>query len=209
MFSHSSGYVLFLEDAIPLHKSWFEKLITEIQFPDTRPIIVQGVQVREPRDVAFYSDTGVHPIIYSRIQRVGSFWTPTLRLMKDYLQSRFCSKPFLPRDPLNPKLNCVLVNRYLSGKDSMGEHSDCEFFLGSDPFIITVSLGQTRQLLWRKKTKQLYVNRLVAKIPMKNASIMVMLGKSIQQCFSHEVPKCKHSFGVRWSFSFRHHIHNS
>ena len=199
------GYVLMFYNALPT-KPWLELLQKEVIFPETRPIIVRGVNVPEPRDVAYHSDHGVHPIIYSRITRYGSGWTPNLLLLREFLQSHYCSTPFLPRKPSNPTLNCVLINRYLNGQDSMGEHSDDESFLGSDPFIITVSLGYTRALVWKKKSNQLDVNRKVATLQMKDSSVMIMLGKSIQTQFSHQVPKTKLIVGVRWSLSFRYHI---
>ena len=88
----------------------------------------------------------------------------------------------------------------------MGEHSDCEFFLGDDPFIITVSLGYTRELLWKKNTRQVDIEKKITTIQMKDSSIMIMLGKNIQTYFCHQVPKTTKVVGVRWSLSFRYHI---
>ena len=87
----------------------------------------------------------------------------------------------------------------------MGAHADCEYFLGSDPFIVTVSFGATRTLHFLRNTKQRGIKKTVAKVNMKDRSVMVMHGSSIQCYFSHSLPKIK-NVGERWSLSFCYHI---
>ena len=50
--------------------------------------------------------------------------------------------------PSGVAFNGVLLNRYRSGQDSMGWHSDDEPEFGERPVIASVSFGGTRTLRW-------------------------------------------------------------
>lgn len=49
----------------------------------------------------------------------------------------------------NAKFNSVLLNLYRDQNDSMGWHSDNEAALGRCPVIASLSLGETREFLFK------------------------------------------------------------
>ena len=122
------GEVIFIKNAIP-NEQWLPMLTQEITFPAQRPIILYGVNVLEPRDVAFYGDPRVEAITYSNITRNPLPWTPTLLRLRNYLQKHFVAVLPLSRMPHNPILNCVLINRYVNGQDSIIFWSNMYFTL--------------------------------------------------------------------------------
>ncbi len=77
-----------------------------------------------------------------------------------YSGSRFEPRPWLPalsalrgrlQEELGVPFNSVLANRYRSGADAMGWHSDDEPELGPQPVIASISLGATRRFALRHR----------------------------------------------------------
>ena len=69
-------------------------------------------------------------------------WTPTLLEIKDFLETKF--KEHLLLSDIWQSLNCVLVNQYQDGSDSMGYHSDDEYILTGEKIILSLSLGKVQ-----------------------------------------------------------------
>lgn len=77
-----------------------------------------------------------------------------------YSGTRFSPQPWLEvlqpvrmrlEDETGHRFNSVLVNRYRSGSDAMGWHSDDEPELGAQPLIASVSLGATRRFAFKHR----------------------------------------------------------
>jgi alkylated DNA repair dioxygenase AlkB len=94
-----------------------------------------GRAVRVPRLVSWFGDAGVN-YRYSGVAHVASGWPDALATLRRDLERDFA----LPS-------NFVLLNRYRSGRDSMGWHADDEVELEGS--VLSVSLGSTRRLLLR------------------------------------------------------------
>jgi predicted dehydrogenase len=96
--------------------------------------------------------------------------------------------------------NHVLVNRYRSGEDSMGLHSDDEPELGPDPLVAIVSLGTARRLVVKPRRKQ---DRERHELPLGHGALLVM-GGTCQRHYVHGIPRQAGVQGERISLTFRH-----
>lgn len=149
-------------------------------------IQVFGKQYLTPRLTAFYGDSGVR-YSYSNIRLEALEWLPALRSVKEKIE-QFAQHSF----------NCVLLNYYRNGQDSMGWHADDEPELGQNPVIASLSLGMTRKfMLKHKKDKALKYNILL-----NHGSLLIMQG-STQHHWLHQIPKTKSLAEPRLNLTFR------
>lgn len=96
--------------------------------------------------------------------------------------------------------NGILVNKYKSGSDYIGAHSDDERNLDVVCGVVCVSVGATRTFRIRdKKTKA-----IVSDTPFSAHDVVRMSGM-FQREFTHEIPQQKLITDPRWSFTFRKH----
>ena len=83
----------------------------------------------------------------------------------------------------------------------MGKHSDDGPEGGSDPFIMSLSLGCTRKMVFshklRKESKTL---------ELVDGSLVVMLGPRIQENWKHGVTRDDGVNESRWNVSLRFHL---
>ena len=97
--------------------------------------------------------------------------------------------------------NSVLVNRYETGEDYIGAHSDDEKALDPAMGVISVSWGARRIFRIRdKKTK-----KPLFEMGTNENQILIMRG-NFQQLYTHEIPKAKRIHAPRVSFTFRKHL---
>ncbi|XP_048324864.1 DNA oxidative demethylase ALKBH2 isoform X2 [Ziziphus jujuba] len=140
--------------------------------------------------------------------------TPTLRVF-----GRSCLQVHkaLP----GSSFNSLLLNRYKSGNEYVGWHSDDEKLYGSTPEIATVSFGCDRDFLLKKKkhknssqerindeepvTKRLKKSSHVDQhsFNLKHGSLLVMKGYT-QRDWLHSLPKRAKAEATRISLTFRH-----
>lgn len=93
--------------------------------------------------------------------------------------------------------NYILMSYYRDGNDSISYHSDDERFLGKNPVIASLSLGQERRfLLKHKDTGERHTYQL------ENGSLMVMQGNT-QHDWLHSIPKTKRKMMPRINITFR------
>ncbi|KAJ1458126.1 hypothetical protein M885DRAFT_514228 [Pelagophyceae sp. CCMP2097] len=76
-------------------------------------------------------------------------------------------------------------NRYASGEESVGFHSDFLMALGPRPIIAGLSLGAARRFEMKS-----VANEDVVSFPTSHNSLIVMFGES-QELWQHAVPRCK------------------
>ncbi len=103
-------------------------------------------------------------------------------------------------DKINSKFDCnvnsVLVNRY-SGPDSyLPEHSDDESSIDPDSSIYTLSVGQTRTVVFTDK-----FSKIQTLLPVEDNSLYSM-SRDSQNCFVHKIEK-ESTDGLRYSLTFR------
>ncbi|OLO05455.1 MULTISPECIES: alpha-ketoglutarate-dependent dioxygenase AlkB [Salinicola] len=73
-------------------------------------------------------------------------WHPLVERLRDRVQ-----RSLRAHDLPVTEFNSVLLNRYASGEQRMGWHSDDEPELGENPIVASVSLGSERPLRFREK----------------------------------------------------------
>ncbi|MBD7955287.1 alpha-ketoglutarate-dependent dioxygenase AlkB [Stenotrophomonas sp. Sa5BUN4] len=114
-------------------------------------------------------------------------WADVLMPVRDRLQ-----------EELGTRLNSVLLNRYRSGTDSMGWHSDDEPELGPQPVIASLSLGAARRFLLRRRDDHAFkANYLLG-----HGDLLVMAG-STQAHYQHALPKSARVQVERINLTFR------
>jgi alkylated DNA repair dioxygenase AlkB len=145
-----------------------------------------GKNIPLPRLTAFYGDKTIS-YSYSGIFMQAHFWNEALLKIKKRIE-----------DETNIKFNCVLLNYYRDGKDSMSWHSDDEKELGINPIIGSVSFGETRKFRFRHK----HDKTLKTEVALTNGSFLLMQGQT-QHFWQHEIPKISKEISGRINLTFR------
>lgn len=95
--------------------------------------------------------------------------------------------------------NCVLLNFYRDGSDSMGWHSDDEPELGPNPVIASLSLGQPRRFVLRHRKDP---QQPKIELTLDDGSLLLMRG-STQHCWQHALPRTRRRCAPRLNLTFR------
>jgi alkylated DNA repair dioxygenase AlkB len=147
-------------------------------------ITVWGKQHPQPRLTAWHGEAAY---AYSGIRLEPLPFTPLQQVLRAAVE-----------EVSGRRFNSVLLNYYRNGRDSMGMHSDNEAELGRDPAIASLSFGAARTfVLQHKVTKE----RL--RIALTDGSLLLMAG-SLQQNWSHGIPKISRDVGPRVNLTFRY-----
>ncbi|XP_028312272.1 DNA oxidative demethylase ALKBH2 [Gouania willdenowi] len=173
----------------------FQQLEEELVYSTGEQAQVQvfGKVYNIPRKQATYGDAGV-TYTYSGVTRVASPWTPTLRNIRDKVTNT-----------TGRIFNFVLINRYKDGRDHMGEHRDDEREL--DPLwpIASVSLGATRDFIFRHRdARGKQSNRRIqpVKLELANGSLLLM-NPPTNSMWYHSLPIRKKVIRPRINLTFR------
>jgi alkylated DNA repair dioxygenase AlkB len=154
---------------------------------DQRDITLFGRSIPQPRLTSWYGDPDAH-YTYSGLNLHPLPWHTDLLELRKLLQER-----------LRHNFNSVLANAYRDGHDSMGWHADDEKELGSKPLIASLSLGENRRFLLRKKLEK---NSRSVGLQLEHGSLLVMQGDS-QSRYLHSLPKTRKPAGLRINLTFR------
>ncbi len=150
-------------------------------------VFLFGREFPQPRLIAWHGDPGCS-YTYSGLTLDPEPWTSELRVIRDRAGGR-CGAHF----------NCVLVNLYRDGNDSVGWHCDDEPAMGPEPTIASVSLGAPRAFQLRHKTRR---ELPTVEVELANGSLLVMAGAT-QDRWRHCVPKRRGVHEPRINLSFR------
>lgn len=172
------------------HLDMYKALDEEIKWKDFKVKVYDKV-FSQPRDSSYVADDK-RPYFYSGFDREIDEWTPILSNIRDNLQ-----EIIEKIKPNHPKLNAVLCNRYKSGEEYIGAHSDNEGDLHKDAFIVSVSVGAARDFVFKHKQTD---ERVVLNLP--HGSVLLM-GKGCQTKYKHELPKRKKVKEPRINLTFR------
>ena len=151
---------------------------------------IMGKNITLKRRTAFFGDKNVC-YNYSGNKRVASLWTEELLFLKRKVETK-----------TNLVFNSVLLNDYVNGEVGMGWHSDNERELGSNPGIASLSLGVSRDFLFKHKYNE-KLNKV--KLKLENGSLLLMHGRS-QHLWSHSLPKRLRVLERRINLTFRNII---
>lgn len=147
---------------------------------------IYGKMTPLPRLTAWYGDPGAR-YVYSGIINQPIPWTAALAEIKSAVDA-----------VSGVEFNGVLLNRYRTGKDSMGWHSDDEHEFGPNPVIASVSFGGTRNFQFRHKRRK----ELKACIELTHGSLLIMRGGT-QENWQHQIPKTAKPVQERLNLTFR------
>lgn len=124
-----------------------------------------------------------------------------------YSGTQFAPQPWLDAlQPLRTRLqaetgqrfNSVLVNRYRSGNDAIGWHSDDEPELGAQPLIASLSLGATRRFAFKRRDGA----ALKQTLELGHGDLLLMGGQT-QRHYRHALPRTAKPVGERINLTFR------
>ena len=149
-------------------------------------VILFGKEIPEPRRSFFQADPGL-AYTYAKRRLTGQGWLPEL----DDLRCRV-------NQALGTRFNSVLVNAYRDGRDYMGYHQDHEPELGPHPHVASISLGASRDFLFKAVSNPKEVHRL----HLQNGSLLHMI-PPCQRTFKHALPKRLKCFSPRINLTFR------
>ena len=155
--------------------NWYQETVTMF-----------GSKYRAPRLTAWYGNSGCS-YHYSGTSRPGEPWTDCL--------AGTCA---LIKRQLRHPFNFMLANRYRSGSDHVGWHSDNERDMGVRPVIASLSLGASRVFRVRPRRGGKSNGWLL-----QHGSLLVMWGDS-QRLFKHSVPRTAQPGGERVNLTFRY-----
>ena len=102
------------------------------------------------------------------------------------------------QDETGSPFNSVLVNRYRSGADAMGWHSDDEPELGAQPVIASLSLGAARRFAFKHR----HDAALKQTLELGHGDLLLM-GGDTQRHYKHALPRTVKPVGERINLTFR------
>lgn len=149
-------------------------------------IKMYGKQIPLPRLTSWYGDVG-KSYQYSGIKSDPNPWNDGLYRIKERIEE--CA---------NHTFNCVLLNWYRDGSDSLNWHADDERELGPNPIIASANFGATRDFIIRKNDD----HAQKVSLPLKHGTLLVMKG-SMQHFWQHSVPKRTNVNASRFNLTFR------
>ncbi|MBD2547559.1 alpha-ketoglutarate-dependent dioxygenase AlkB family protein [Planktothricoides raciborskii] len=161
----------------------FTDLLNQISWKH-EPIKIFGKSVLQPRLTAYY---GTKAYTYSGVTMQPLPWNAPLLQIKEKIE------------PLvNTQFNGVLLNLYRDGQDYMGWHSDDEKELVKGGAIASLSLGETRRFIFRRKDN----HQIKFELKLADGDFLVM-GGDPQKFWQHYVPKSPKVTHPRINLTFR------
>ena len=166
----------------------FQSLLDAIPWR-TATLTIAGQKRPLPRLQCWMADQG-RSYSYSGLKLSPHPWNPDVLKIKARLE-QLCEHSF----------NSVLLNYYRGGSDSVSWHADDETELGPNPIVASVSLGAQRTLEFKPKFNLTTPKK---QIVLGSGSILIM-GKTIQNNWLHQIPKISGTIDPRISLTFRNH----
>ena len=166
----------------------FQSLLDAIPWR-TATLTIAGQKRPLPRLQCWMADQG-RSYSYSGLKLSPHPWNPDVLRIKARLE-QLCEHSF----------NSVLLNYYRGGSDSVSWHADDETELGPNPIVASVSFGAQRTLEFKPKFNLTTPKK---QIVLGSGSILIM-GKTIQNNWLHQIPKISGTIDPRISLTFRNH----
>ena len=181
------GTIRYIPNWIPGDQAarLFDTLMTEVPWRQEH-FMMGARRIQQPRLTAWVGEEGMRYVSSRRVFEP-SPWSPHLSMVRDRL-----------RDDLGITTNSVLCNLYRTGQDSMGCHADDEPELGVNPTIASISLGETRKMVFRHAEKAAPKVELM----LEGGSLLIMAG-TLQHHWRHELPKTKRVNAPRINLTYR------
>ncbi len=170
----------------------FDHLL-ELKPAEKTTITCYGKKCKTPR---FIQAFGPDNYRFSGTTMIAKPLTKELKELKKLIQKKYSDTEW--------NFNNCLVNWYMNGLDSIGQHSDNESIIvpGSPIVGVTLGINSNRKLI----IKRYSTKTTVVKVQLNHNSYYAMEGKQFQKTYTHGINKMKNS-GPRISITFRcfHH----
>lgn len=176
------------QPALPdaLYQNLYAQLAEQLPWHQPR-VKVFGREHPTPRLTTWQGENGV-AYRYSGLTEVASGWPAVLLPIHAHIE-----------EITGQRFNSVLGNFYRNGQDSMGYHSDDEAELGPQPWIASLSLGASRDFVFRPRTGS---QRQCARLALQDNSLLLM-SPAVQHQFQHALPRRAGISGGRINLTFR------
>ena len=162
-----------------------QQLITQTSWEQPR-VRVYGKWHLTPRLVCFHADPKL-AYAYSDLLHDALPWTPLLTDLKQRIS-----------DTVSARFNAVLLNYYRNGQDTIGWHADDERELGEQAVIASLSVGATRELLFKPRNGG--SDRV--SLTLTSGSLLIMRGDT-QHRWLHHLPRRARCVSPRVNLTFR------
>ncbi len=146
-----------------------------------------GKPLQVSRLECMYGKSGASYLYSNSVTLDALPWTPELLSLRDRITA-FCNHEF----------DIVIGNRYRTGLDSIGWHSDDEPSMGYRPAIASISLGACRKFSIKPKGK----GNKATHFWLEHGSLLLML-PGCQEGYAHQLPKDNNCFLERINLTFR------
>ena len=163
---------------------YFDQLIKNIEWENEKAMIF-GKLIVTKRKVAWYGDEPF-PYTYSKRTKLAQAWTKELKALKRIIE-----------DQTGATYNSCLLNLYHNGTEGMGWHSDDEKELLDNAPIASLSLGASRNFIFKHKT-----SKKTIPIFLDSDSLLLMKGIT-QKYWQHRLPTTKKVTTPRINLTFR------
>jgi alkylated DNA repair dioxygenase AlkB len=164
------------------------ELLTELHWTQ-EALTMWGRTVHQPRLTAVCGRSMDPASRYTR-PRPEQPWTPRAAAIRDRVTAAVPG--WTPTG--------LIANWYRTGSDSIGFHSDDEPVLGTDPLVVSVSLGATRTLQFRLKGG----GPAIARVPLGHGDLLTMAGAT-QTEYEHGITKTRRVHDPRISITLRNY----
>lgn len=146
-----------------------------------------GRTIPLPRLTSWYGDPGA-VYSYSGIRSDPNPWNDGLNFVRNAIEAS-----------TDAKYNCVLLNWYRNGDDSLNWHADDERELGKHPVIASANFGAKRDFQLRRKGQK----GEAITVNLNSGSLLVMQSDT-QDNWEHQVPKRRNVKASRFNLTFRY-----
>ncbi len=179
------GRLLYFEHFLPAPDSLYRELQNSLPWQQPQ-LTVFGRTRPTRRLVCFVGDPGLSYRYSGNVHRAEP-WPVSLLQLRQRLLAEF-----------QLDFNCALVNYYRDGSEQMGYHSDDEPELGAAPSSASVSLGASRDMVFRRKGE----SRQRFAVTLAPGSLLLML-PPCQAYWQHALPMRKRVSDGRINITFR------
>lgn len=157
-----------------------------LSLPLKREVIKMfGREIMVPRQTLWMANPGI-TYRYSGLSHHPYPWTPEMKMLHDMIAESIC------------EFNSVLINLYTNGDYYMGYHQDNEPEVDLSAGIFSLSLGQSRDFLFKSITDK----KKIVKIKLCDRDGLYM-GPQTLIDWQHALPKRKNVNNLRINLTFR------
>jgi len=189
----ASPALMLLPDFVAAAEASAIQRVLEQEIPWSSPTLsLYGKRHVIPRSQCWMGDDGAS-YRYSGRTLEPRPWHPLVEDLRDRVRSALQAADLPHAD-----FNSVLLNRYESGEQRMGWHSDDEPELGENPVVASLSMGSERPLRFREKTGR---PRHAFNVWLPHGSLLLM-GPGAQSRWQHALAP-RSIDGVRINLTFR------